>query len=228
MNHERILREIYSDLLDHFGPQGWWPGETRIEIMVGAILTQAVAWKNVEMSIASLKEAALIDLHELACISEAELAEFIRTTLYHRQKARKIKALVQYIEESYAGDIDLMMQQPIKKLRIELLSIWGIGEETADSILLYAGDYPIFVVDAYTRRIFSRLGLTDAKAAYGQIQFLMHRNIKPDTPFYNEYHALLVALGSKNCKKNKPLCNTCPISQKCKKLEFMQENHNKE
>lgn len=227
MNDERVLREICSNLLDHFGPQGWWPGETRIEIMVGAILTQAVAWRNVEKSIVSLKEAGLLDLHELACISEAELAEFIRTTLYHRQKARKIKALVQYIEDSYAGGIDLMMQQPIKKLRIELLSVWGIGEETADSILLYAGDYPIFVVDTYTRRIFGRLGLSDAKATYDQIQSFMHRNIKPDTSTYNEYHALLVALGSNNCRKNKPLCNTCPISQKCKNFEFRQENYNK-
>jgi endonuclease-3 related protein len=192
MNNQRLLREVYSNLLDYFGPRGWWPGETNIEIMVGAILTQAVAWRNVEKSIVSLKNAGLLDLHKLSMITEAELAEIIHTTLYHRQKARKIKALIRYIEESYAGNIGLMMQQPLKTLRNQLLSLWGIGEETADSILLYAGNYPIFVVDAYTRRIFSRLGLTDENAAYSRVQSLMHHNIKPNAAIYNEYHALLV------------------------------------
>ncbi len=225
MNNKRVLKDIYSNLLDYYGPRGWWPGETRIEIMVGAILTQAVAWKNVEKSISALKNAGLLDLPKLAAIPATELAEIIHTSLYHRQKARKIKALIQYIQDSYQGDIDLMMQQPLKTLRCELLSVWGIGEETADSILLYAGNYPIFVVDAYTRRIFSRLGLTAATADYAQVQSFMHHNLKPDVSMYNEYHALLVAQGASKCKKSKPACNTCPISHFCKDLQYMQENH---
>jgi endonuclease-3 related protein len=223
VNSQR-LHDIYSTLLDYFGPQDWWPGETRIEIMVGAILTQAVAWKNVEKSISALKHAGVLNLHQLAQISETELAELIHSTLYHGQKAKKIKALVQYVEQTYSGDIDLMMQQPLLNLRRELLSVWGIGEETADSILLYAGDFPIFVVDAYTRRIFSRVGLTAPDSTYAKVQSFVHRNMTPDPYIYNEFHALLVALGANRCKKTKPMCETCPISQKCKKLQVGQEN----
>lgn len=223
MDNRDILMEIFQTLLEHFGPRGWWPGETRLEVMVGAILTQAVAWKNVEKSIQELKAAGMLNLQKLTIIPEAKLAELIKTTLYHNQKAKKIKALMYFINQSYQGNLDLMFTQPLEIIRPELLSVWGIGEETADSILLYAGDYPIFVIDAYTRRIFHRLGLTEAKASYRSLQSFMHSHLSPDVQLYNEYHALLVALGANNCKKSKPQCSNCPLLHYCKKIENRQE-----
>jgi endonuclease-3 related protein len=214
MKQQRLM-EIYHKLLEHFGPRGWWPGESCLEIMLGAVLTQAVAWKNVEKAIAALKEAGLLDFSALLAIAEEELADFIKPALYHRQKARRLKILLDFIAENYGGDIDLMFSEPLSPIRARLLALWGIGPETADSILLYAGNYPVFVVDAYTIRIFSRLGWVEDKCSYEKMQGLMQRHLPADTQIYNEYHALLVALGANYCKKRKALCQECPLAEYC-------------
>ena len=210
-----MLRQIYEALLGHFGPRGWWPGESRLEIIIGAVLTQAVAWRNVKRAIDNLKSARLIDINALLDVDQEILAEQIRPALYHRQKSKKLKALMAYIADKYDGDLDLMFQEPLPKLREELLAVWGIGPETADSILLYAGDKLIFVVDAYTIRIFSRLGWVEDKCSYEKMQGLMQRHLPADTQTYNEYHALLVALGANYCKKRKAFCQECPLAEYC-------------
>lgn len=207
---------IYNRLLDHFGPQQWWPGDTNLEILVGAILTQGVAWRNVEKAMDNLKTAGKLGIDSLAALSDEELAEFIRPTLYHRQKARKVKGMMQHIIDHYDSSLDMMLKTPTLQLRQELLQIWGIGPETADSILLYAGQHRIFVVDAYTRRIFSRLGMVPENITYGHMQAFMEARVPAETRLYNEYHALLVALGAVCCGKTRPRCKQCPVSPACK------------
>ncbi|SHG94969.1 DNA-3-methyladenine glycosylase III [Thermosyntropha lipolytica DSM 11003] len=216
--------QIYEMLLAHFGPRGWWPGESTWEIMVGAVLTQAVAWKNVEKAILNLKRAGLLELEAMCRAEEGKIAELIKPALYHRQKARKLKNLAGYVKERYGGNLELMFSQETKNLRGELLSLWGIGKETADSILLYAGEKPVFVIDAYTIRIFSRLGIVDQNTSYDMMQELMHRFLPSEVELYNEYHALLVALGANYCKKNNPICNLCPINNFCNYLKIQKEN----
>lgn len=213
------LMEIYQRLSEHFGPRGWWPGESRLEIVLGAILTQAVSWKNVEKAIRALKEAELLDFSALLSLAEEDLAALIKPTLYHRQKARRLKILLGYIAEKHNGDFDLMFGRPFPELRAELLNLWGIGPETADSILLYAGNYPVFVVDAYTIRIFSRLGWVEEKCSYEKMQGLMQEYLPLNTRLYNEYHALLVALGANYCKKKRALCCECPLSGSCPSID---------
>jgi endonuclease-3 related protein len=220
-----MLRQIYEALLGHFGPRGWWPGESRLEIIIGAVLTQAVAWRNVKRAIDNLKSARLIDINALLDVDQEILAEQIRPALYHRQKSKKLKALMAYIADKYDGDLDLMFQEPLPKLREELLAVWGIGPETADSILLYAGDKLIFVVDAYTKRILHRLGLTDEDISYRDMQDFMEHHVPPDLYIYNEYHALLVGVGAGYCKKSKPRCPECPILKFCKYLTYLQEKY---
>ncbi|QGT99122.1 Endonuclease III [Candidatus Syntrophocurvum alkaliphilum] len=215
-NNEKLLMQIYNSLLGHFGPQEWWPAESKLEIIIGAILTQAVAWRNVEKAINNLKNKNLIDAHKLLDIEEEELALLIKPALYNYQKAKKIKVFMNYLIDNYDGNLDLMFNNSLHKLRNELLSIWGIGEETADSILLYAGNYPIFVVDAYTKRIFYRVSLTSEKISYKEMQQFLQQNLQPSVEVYNEYHALIVSLGAVYCKKKNPLCNSCPIIKNCK------------
>lgn len=218
-----FLMEIYQTLLNHFGPRGWWPGESRLEIILGAVLTQAVAWKNVKKAIDNLKENHLIDIIRLAEIKEPELAELIKPALYHRQKAKKLKAVVNFITREYNRDVDLIFNDSLEELRPKLLSVWGIGPETADSILLYAGKKRIFVVDTYTCRIFSRLGIVSENTAYHEMQEFMQKHVEPDIDVYNEYHALLVTLGANYCKKSKPICQKCPIVNSCKYTIHLQE-----
>ena len=216
---KRTVMMIYNRLLDHFGPQQWWPGDTNLEILVGAILTQGVAWRNVEKALDNLKAAGKLGIHSLVTLSDENLAEFIRPTLYHRQKARKVKGMMQHIIDHYDGNLDMMLQTPTLQLRGELLQLWGIGPETADSILLYAGQHRIFVVDAYTRRIFSRLGMVPESITYENMQVFMEASVPAETRLYNEYHALLVALGAAFCRKKRPRCKQCPVSPACKYQE---------
>jgi len=222
-DYHSFLMQIYQTLLDHFGPRGWWPGDSRLEIILGAILTQAVAWKNVKKAIDNLKENELIDIVCLEEIEETGLAELLKPALYHRQKAKKLKATVNFITREYNQDLDLMFDNSLVELRPKLLSVWGIGPETADSILLYAGNKRIFVVDAYTCRIFSRLGMVPENVTYHEMQEFMQKYVEPEIDIYNEYHALLVALGANYCKKSKPICNKCPISKFCKYITHLQE-----
>lgn len=214
--YEPVVMDIYQRLRDHFGPQGWWPSESRFETIVGAILTQAVTWKNAEKAIGALKQSQVFSAADLLTISLEELGRIITPALYHRQKARKLVVMMEFIQQQYGGDYDLMFYESLEVLRPKILSLWGIGPETADSILLYAGNYPIFVVDAYTRRIFSRLGLVAPNVDYAAMQSFLQSNTPADAGLYNEYHALLVALGARCCRTNRPYCAACPITFYCR------------
>jgi endonuclease-3 related protein len=206
------LKEVYHRMLDHFGPQHWWPGDTPFEIMVGAILTQNTNWKNVEKAIANLKEAGLLSLSAMATLPKEKLAEYIRPAGYYNIKAGRLQNLFTMIAEHWENDLDYLLRQPVSVLREQLLSVKGIGPETADSMVLYAAGKPVFVVDAYTHRILSRHGLLPEDADYFQIQEIFMDSLEEDTALFNEYHALLVQLGKDFCKKSKPQCGDCPLA----------------
>jgi endonuclease-3 related protein len=205
------LKEIYRRMLDHFGSQHWWPGDTPFEIMVGAILTQNTNWQNVEKAIANLKEADLLSLPAMAALEKEELAEYIRPAGYYNIKAGRLQNLFSMIAEQWDNDLEYLLQQPTSVLREQLLSVKGIGPETADSMVLYAAGQPIFVVDAYTHRILSRHEVIPEDADYFQIQEIFMDSLEEDAALFNEYHALLVMLGKDFCKKSKPKCGGCPL-----------------
>lgn len=204
-----LLMEIYQRLSRHFGPQHWWPGDSPLEIIMGAILTQNTAWANVEKSIGKLRNAGALSFEALSDITEEALAELIRTCGYYRIKARRIKNLIVAVQEQGGGHLAEFLSLPLYKLRKKLLAISGVGPETADSILLYAAQRPIFVVDAYTCRALSRHAWISANAKYEEIQSLFMQ-LPPDVALYNEYHALWVALGKSYCKQ-RPRCAGCPL-----------------
>ncbi len=206
----RILALIYKRLFEAFGPRHWWPGETPFEVIIGAILTQNTAWTNVEKAINNLKSQDLLTPERLKHLPEDELAELIRPAGYYNLKANRLKEFIKFLFSHYAGDLNQMFNQDMWELRRELLGVKGIGPETADSILLYAGQKPIFVVDAYTRRMLTRHNLIEKKTSYTQIQDLFMTNLKQDVQLYNEYHALIVQLGKEICK-SKPKCDICPL-----------------
>jgi len=220
-----LLMQIYHTLLEHFGPRGWWPADSRLEVIIGAVLTQAVAWKNVTRAIDNLKLASLMDINAIIDIDEEKLAQHITPALYHRQKARKLKALMNFIATEYNGNLDLMFTESLPVLGKKLLKVWGIGPETADSILLYAGDKMIFVVDTYTKRIFYRLGMVEENISYQEMQEFLEHHIPQNLYIYNEYHALLVGLGANYCKKSRPRCSQCPLQNLCKYLTHLQEKY---
>ena len=202
--------DIYNSLLKHFGPQHWWPGETPFEVIIGAILTQNTSWDNVEKAIASLKASGKFTPEGLFKLQTDKLALLIKSSGYFNIKAKRLKNFLSFLFNDYEGNIDRMLKEDGHILRHKLLNVNGIGPETADSILLYAAEYPIFVVDAYTNRIFSRHGYIPADATYHQIQELFVGNLPKDTQLYNEYHALIVRVGKELCRKT-PRCNSCPI-----------------
>jgi len=206
-----VLQEVYRRLLDALGPQNWWPGETPFEMMVGAILVQNTNWQNVERAIGNLRKADLLDPHALYKAPDEELEELIRSAGYYRIKARRLRSLIQFYVERYDGSIEAMFRTPLDKLRKELLGIHGVGPETADSILLYAGSLPVFVVDTYTYRILSRHNWIDLESDYHQIQEYFHDHLPANAAMFNEFHALLVNVGKHYCKKSKPLCKGCPL-----------------
>jgi endonuclease III related protein len=207
----RILPDIYRRLFEHFGPQHWWPAQEPFEVIVGAILTQSTAWTNVEKAIANLKAAGKLSSKALRNIPEAELAALIHPSGYYNVKARKLKAFVNWFGERCDDSLDRLFPGDIESVRRELLEVHGIGEETADSILLYAGNKPIFFIDAYTRRIISRLGLSPEVDSYAAYQSLFMSNLPTDAALFNEYHALLVRLGKDFCRK-RPLCEGCCLN----------------
>lgn len=215
MTHSKLM-DIYKLMFSHFGPRGWWPGNSLFEICIGAILTQSVSWKNVAKAIDNLKNAGLLDLYAMYESPIEEIEKCIVPTLYFRMKARKLKAFVKHVVENYQGSLEMMFQKSLPRLREELLGIYGIGPETADSIILYAAEKPIFVVDAYTRRIFSRLGLFTDDFTYDQMQHFFMKHLKPDVQFFNEYHAQIVGVGNQFCSNKKPKCGDCPVSSLCK------------
>lgn len=199
-------------MYDAFGPQSWWPGDTPFEIMVGAVLTQNTGWVNVEKAIANLKNYGLLSFEMLDSLPAEVLAEQIRPCGYYNLKAGRLKNLLTLISSQFEGDLDYFLGREVAVLRQDLLSVKGIGQETADSIILYAANQPIFVVDAYTYRILSRHGLVaEDEADYTQMQELFMDNLPVDTAMFNEYHALLVRIGKEFCKKSAPKCEECPL-----------------
>lgn len=209
------LLTIYNQLLGHFGPRRWWPAETPFEVMVGAVLTQAVAWRNVEKAIANLKSGGLLDPYKIYHADTGILEELLRPTRYYKMKTQKLQALIRFLVENYRDIPDEMFKEELPPLRAKLLAIYGMGPETVDSILLYAGGLPVFVVDAYTQKIFNRLGITPAKISYAKLQEFFRHNLPVDVKLYNEFHALIVALGNSICH-NLPKCGTCPLVDHCK------------
>lgn len=207
-NDELIL--VYESLLKRYGPQKWWPAQTEFEVCIGAILTQSTSWKNVEKAIGNLKDANILSYEGIRKTTPTRLSNLIRSSLYHNVKARKLKSFTQYLGKAHKGDLKLMLGQQLPKLRAELLSIWGVGPETADSIILYAACKPSFVVDAYTRRVFERAGFLKGGETYDDIKALFEDNLPRRTQLYNEYHALIVRLCKDHCKP-KPHCADCPI-----------------
>lgn len=207
----KILLKVYQAMLKTHGYRHWWPGDTPFEIMVGAILTQNTAWKNVEKAIAGLKRERFLSISGIRKIPLAKLAKVIRPSGYFNQKAKKLKGLVQHIDQEYGGSLKWMKQQPLPALREKLLEVFGIGPETADSILLYALEKPVFVVDTYTKRIFLRHRWIPASAGYSQIQQLLTRRLPEEERLYNDYHAQLVAVGNRYCKRSQALCEQCPL-----------------
>lgn len=213
-NHkERTLLAYYSSMYERFGSQGWWPGRTRFEVIVGAILTQNTSWTNVEKAIRNLKSAGVLTHGKMHALGVKELSELIRPAGYFNIKARRIKNFTDHLFTRNNGSLDKLLNKKALELRAELLSINGIGPETADSIVLYAARLPEFVVDAYTRRIFARHGLIRTDAGYEELKSLFSENLKPDTPLFNEYHALIVKTGKDFCKTRNPLCEACPLEE---------------
>ncbi len=211
------LPDLYQRLFVEYGEQHWWPGETPFEVMVGAILTQNTAWTNVEKAITALKEADALNPDALRIRPLDELAALIRPSGYFNAKARKLRALGEYLGE-YEDDIDAVFgSQPLNELREELLGLHGVGPETADSMLLYAGNLPSFVIDAYTMRVLSRLGIIDAdeRPSYDTVRALFHKALPTDVQLFNEYHALFVAHGKDVCKSRNPLCGECVLLEDC-------------
>lgn len=195
----------------HFGPQGWWPGETAFEVLVGAVLTQNTSWSNVAGAIAALKKAGLLSFESLSQCSAEEIAPYIRASGYFNLKARRLRNLLDFIGDSYAGNLEQFLEDASAEKRDKLLSVKGIGPETADSILLYACGQPIFVVDMYTHRVFSRHNLLMEETDYYDMQQIFMGNLPHDVQLFNEFHALIVRVAATYCKKNKPLCEQCPL-----------------
>ncbi|MCF7809531.1 endonuclease III domain-containing protein [bacterium] len=210
---EKLL-EIYRLLYDHFGHRNWWPGETPFEVIIGAILTQNTAWTNVEKAINNLKAADALTIERILSLPADELALLIRPSGYYNQKALRLKAVCQYFSGWTWRQSRPRKELPTSTLRAELLAINGIGPETADSILLYALDRTVFVVDTYTKRALNRLEIIDNRAKYDDIQQLFVNNLEPDRELFNDYHAQFVALGKYYCR-TKPLCNECPLKGIC-------------
>ena len=210
---ERLMR-IYERLLCSYGPQGWWPAESPFEVIIGAILTQSAAWVNVERALANLKARSALGPAALRQMPLEELACLIYPSGYYNAKALKVKAFVGRLGEGYEGSLERLFSLETGLLRRELLSIHGIGEETADSIILYAAGRPVFVIDAYTRRILRRLGPYPQKDSYASLQTLFMDNLSQDARLFNEYHALLVRHGKTVCRRA-PHCAECCLSAMC-------------
>ena len=208
----QTLNEIYQLLFERFGPQHWWPGDTQFEIIIGAILTQNTNWTNVEKAIANLKSADCLTPEKLYHLDISQLAELIQPAGYYNIKAKRLKSFVNWLFENYEGRLSNLESLDTSRLRAELLAIKGVGRETADSILLYAFDRPIFVVDVYTSRVAVRHGLIEPGADYEQLRELFQSNLPENIQLFNEYHALLVKVGKEFCRP-KAQCPGCPLEK---------------
>ena len=208
---EELLRSIYERLYAELGPQHWWPAQSRFEVILGAILTQNTAWKNVTSAIRNLRERDVLSFEAISGISVEDLAVLIKPSGFYNQKAKKIKTFCDFVQSSHDGDLESFLSLDMETLRADLLSIRGIGPETADSIVLYAAFQPSFVVDAYTYRILSRHGWIDESIAYEELRGYFMDVLEPDVAFFQEFHALLVRTGNLYCRR-KPLCESCPLN----------------
>ena len=206
----RRIRDFYSALYERYGPQGWWPARTRLECATGAILTQNTSWKNVEKAIEALRGNSMLSAEKIKAASHERLATLIRPCGYHNLKARRLKNFIDFLFAAYGGVMENMLAEDTDILREKLLSVNGIGEETADSILLYALGKPVFVVDNYSRRILRRHRLIPEGASYSEMQKLFVRSLSVDTEVFGEYHALIVKTGKLHCRKT-PRCEGCPL-----------------
>ncbi|HEY2148789.1 MAG TPA: endonuclease III domain-containing protein [Pirellulales bacterium] len=205
------LTRLYDRLYNAFGPQSWWPAETPFEVIVGAVLTQNAAWRNVEQALNNLRTAGVLAPRALYRLPQAELAELIRPSGYYRVKAQRLKNLLDFMFIRYRGSLKRMFATDLATLRVELLGVNGIGPETADSILLYAGNLPTFVVDAYTQRVLKRHGWIDRDADYHAVKRHFESELPAEAAHYNEYHALLVRVGNRHCRKT-PNCEACQLA----------------
>jgi endonuclease-3 related protein len=206
-----ILRQYFAALFRAHGPQHWWPGRTPFEVIVGAILVQNTSWINAASAITNLRRAKLLSPSALEKVPQPKLARLIRSSGYFRQKARKLKQFVIFLRKEHRGSFAAMFRAPTAKLREQLLRVHGVGPETADSILLYAGNHPVFVVDAYTRRILQRHGLATGKESYEEIRRLFEKSLPNDPQLFNEFHALIVHTGKNYCRTRAPLCSQCAL-----------------
>jgi endonuclease-3 related protein len=205
------LLRYYEAMSRALGPMHWWPAETPFEVIVGAILTQNTGWGNVERAIANLRAPGMLTPSALLQVRTARLAALVKPSGYFRQKAKKLKAFVRFLQEEFQGSLERMFETPTLELREKLLAVHGIGPETADSILLYAGNHAIFVVDAYTHRILGRHGITDGKPAYETVRAMIEASIPRTPELFNEFHALIVNTGKNWCRKSAPRCVECPL-----------------
>lgn len=207
------LVDYYESLLHAFGPQGWWPGRTRLEVILGAILTQNTAWRNASLALRQLRKNGLLRVQKLRKARPQELEILIRQAGFYRNKAATITRFIEQVDSDFGGSLGRFFSQPQAALRQYLLDIKGIGPETADAILLYAGRKPYFVADGYARRILSRHGWLPENATYETTQELLHRELPRDPLLFNEFHALLVEVGKRFCKRRDPSCQECPLRE---------------
>lgn len=211
----RDIMQIHDRLLEAYGPQHWWPAQTRFEVIVGAVLTQNTSWTNAATAIANLRTAGALSARSIRELPQEELAAILRPAGYFNSKARKLRAVAEHLGR-YGDDLDAVFRsKPLPELREEFLSIYGVGPETADSILLYAGGLPTFVVDAYTKRILGRLDLMPADNSYNAVRDFFQDALRPDPQLFNEFHALLVTHARNSCRKHEPQCARCPLLERC-------------
>jgi endonuclease III related protein len=208
---ETPLTVYYHQLLNHFGPQRWWPVRTRMEVILGAILTQNTAWRNAALALKALRKSGLLRLERLRGATQAQLETCVRQAGFYRQKAATIQAFLDWLDTRHEGSLDAALAAPPEQLRRDLLALKGFGPETADAVLLYAGHRPFFVADAYTRRMLSRHGLIPPESRYDSAQAFLHQNLPSDAQLFNEFHALLVETGKRYCKREQPRCELCPL-----------------
>lgn len=208
---ENIYEEAYRLLYAHFGPQGWWPADTPFEVMVGAVLTQNTSWSNVTKALTDLKNAGLLSFETLSLCSADEIAPHIRSSGYYNLKAQRLRNLLDLIGNCYDGKLEHFLGDALAAARGNLLEVKGIGPETADSVLLYACGHPIFVIDMYTHRVFSRHNLVMEESDYHGMQEIFMDNLPHDSRLFNEFHALIVRVATTYCKKTNPLCEGCPL-----------------
>jgi len=213
---DRRLKRVYWLLRRSYGPAGWWPGRSRLEVCLGAILTQNTSWANAARTLRALRARRRLSFRALDGLSAARLAPLLRRSGTFRVKARRIRAFLDLLGQEYGGSVARMSAQNPVELRRQLLGVHGIGPETADAIALYAAGHPLFVVDAYTRRIFGRMGVLGGGESYDAVQALFHRHLPRDAALFNDYHAQLVRLAKEACR-SRPLCARCPIERLCEK-----------